>query len=194
MSAWPLLPPLCWRTVHLGARRRWLSRAAWGLLLLLLHDGSPPRPPLLRPSTQEARAQRQHGHDAGGGWAPAAAGGRRCGCYRSGGPPRGRALRRAAQPACPPLPGVLTAALGWNTCTGQMDAASCTPAPPTPAGTSGRFELKSQYLPLGGRGGGRGGRGGGGYSLVLEGDDDDVPPVSHPHCCVDCVGCVSRLR
>lgn len=48
------------------------------------------------------------------------------------------------------------------------------------AGTSGRFELKERFLPMGGRGrgggsygGGRGGGGGGGYSLVL--GDDEAP-------------------
>ena len=59
-----------------------------------------------------------------------------------------------------------------------------------PAGTSGRFELKERFMPIGsgGRGGGRGGgnygggRGGGGsggYSLMLGGDDEEpgrAPP------------------
>ena len=54
-----------------------------------------------------------------------------------------------------------------------------------PAGTSGRFEIKDRFLPMGGRGGrgggyggyggGRGRGGGGGYSLVL-GDEAEERP------------------
>lgn len=58
------------------------------------------------------------------------------------------------------------------------------------AGTSGRFELKDRYLPLGGRGGGRGhgGRGGGGgYALVLdEGPEEEAPVVRRHHCWRGC--------
>ncbi|KAL4423813.1 hypothetical protein ABPG75_001114 [Micractinium tetrahymenae] len=49
------------------------------------------------------------------------------------------------------------------------------------AGTSGRFELKDRYLPMGGRGGGRGHGGrGGGYSLVLDEGPDEPPAVQAP--------------
>lgn len=50
-----------------------------------------------------------------------------------------------------------------------------------PTGTSGRFEIKDRFLPMGGRGGRGGGygggrgRGGGGYSLVL-GDEEEERP------------------
>lgn len=43
---------------------------------------------------------------------------------------------------------------------------------PSPAGTSGRFEIKDRFLPMGGRGGRGGYAGGRGYSLVL-GDEHE---------------------
>lgn len=47
-----------------------------------------------------------------------------------------------------------------------------------PVGTSGRFELKDRYLPMGGRGGGRGHGGrGGGYALVLDEEPEQPPEV-----------------
>lgn len=67
-----------------------------------------------------------------------------------------------------------------TTCVHCIDA--CLIADPSrlpPTGTSGRFEIKDRFLPMGGRGGRGGGygrgRGGGGYSLVL-GDEEEERP------------------
>ncbi len=70
--------------------------------------------------------------------------------------------------------------VSWGSMPGRVNTKSGAGAC-RPAGTSGRFELKDRYLPMGGRGVGRGhgGRGGGGYALVLdEGPEEEPPAVS----------------